>query len=194
MRLDFNALPPTEVLEGMDDLRTLVEEHATTLGEWRDGKAEYEQLQAALVDARHMDEAAGVEAYRAGSKDPGDKHQAKVRKALEEHAKYMTVREGALTSIEREISGAAQRARAKIPAIEAAVRKDNARMAELLEEVRGLQTERAKRRGLVEWLTKLPPSFRPITHTASGMTEDVALNVLLGSTVEPEEGTVRLVG
>jgi DNA repair exonuclease SbcCD ATPase subunit len=193
MRLDFNGLPPVETLAGMDDLQALVKEHAETLEAWREGKRQHERMGAALADARHMDETAAVEAYRKGKKEPGPVRENKVRAEQERLEKMMRVREGVLASVEKEIAGAAQKARTKIPAIEEAVREDNARLGELLEEVRLIQRRRARWRGLVEWLTKLPPTFRPVSYAQDGLTEDVALNVLVASTVEPEEG-VSLAG
>lgn len=133
-------------------------------------------------------------ALRKKEKDPSEKHQAKVRKELEAHAKYMTVRENALPLIEKDIAGEAQRCREKLPEIEAAIEADNQELAALLEKVRAVQERRAGHKGLIEWLTKLPASYRPIVHTSNGMTEDTVLGVLLGSTqppVEnPDEGSV----
>ena len=194
MRLNFHTLPPAEALEGMDDLQAVIEEHRATLQEWREGKAKHDQLQQKLVEARRADEAAAVDAYRAGEKDPGGKHEAKVLKELEAHARYMKLRENALPAIEKDLAGVAQKAREKIPALEQKIEEDNQELFSLLEKVRTVQERRAGHKGLIEWLTELPGSYRPIVHTSNGMTEDMALGVLVGSTqppVEnPDEGSV----
>ena len=197
MILNFLTLPPAEALEGMDGLQALIQEHADMLAEWRAGKAKHDQLQEALQEARRQDAAAAVTALRKKEKDPGEKHQAKVQKELEAHAKYMTVRENALPLIEKDIAGEAQRCRGKIPAIEKNIEADNQELFSLLEKVREVQARRAQRKGLIEWLTKLPGSYQAVTHVSNGITEDTALGVLVGSTqpevVNPDEGTVRLV-
>lgn len=82
--------------------------------------------------------------------------------------------------------------------MEAEIASDNEELRELLDQVHTIQRRRAHRKGLIHWLREMPGTYQPITYTNSGVTEDVARNVLLGSTqpevVDPDEGTVRLVG
>ncbi len=194
----FNTLPPAESLEGMEDLSPLLEEYEQTATEWRQCNVEYEQLRLTLPEARRGDEKASVEAYRSGESDPGPLHEEKVNSQMAEVVQRQRVREGALKAVERELAGEAQKARERIPQIEAAIAKDSREMAKHLEKIAAIQKRRALRRGLIEWLTDLPQSFRPIPHVSGGITEDTALGVLVGSIREKssgsDEGSIRLVG
>ena len=197
MILLFNTTPPIEALEGFDGLQALIQEHAENLAEWRAGKVKHDQLQEALQEARRLDEEASITAHRKKEKDPGNEHEAKVLKEIEKHEKYLKLREAVLPRIEKDISGEAQRCREKIPSIESAIEADNEELLGLLEKVRTVQQRRAARRGLVEWLVKLPGSYQAVTHVSNGISEDTALSVLVGSTQppveDPDQGSVRLV-
>lgn len=92
----FHSLPPAESLDGMPDLKGIIEEYQATLGEWRGCNAEYEGLKTALDDARRADEEAAIKAYREGKAHPGNKREKKVKEQMEEVLQRQKVREGAL--------------------------------------------------------------------------------------------------
>jgi seryl-tRNA synthetase len=188
MLREFTRLPNLEAVQDFEELAVLIEEHERTHKEFRQGKVEHERLEAELSAARKKDKQARVEAHRKGKADPGRKHEERVLAKLREVEDSLSVREGAYSAVERDISQLVSKKRAEwLPQVEALVDEDSAKLGELLSEVREVQLRRQRHRGLAEWFKTLPPAYQSVVYAQGGITEDVAYNALLGSTAKEVE-------